>query len=128
VVNLDVAAIQWAVDDPPAPGTLTSAGLVAGTGDVLAAYWPLSPAAGFGALAGMGLTADVLRSLSPRTNVEAVWKASIIQSDTYLMQASAPVYVRAGDLGLYEGDNSNRVMTSNEPPPQRSLVQLRYVQ
>lgn len=129
VVNVDVVSVAWSKEHLAPGGEWTLAGLAAGGGEVLAANGPYSPAAYFGLAAGLGIALDVIQSLSPETNVEVVWKASIIQGDTYLMEALAPVYVRAGDLqNLYWGYDTNHIIASYEPKPERSLVQLRYAQ
>ncbi len=128
VVNVDVSSVRWGRDVPPTGGFLSLAGLTAGAATVLGANGPYTPADGFGMAAGLGIALDVIKSLSPETNVEAVWKATIIRNDTYMMEASAPVYVRASDLWMYRGDDTNRLMASYEPPAQRTLVQLRYAQ
>lgn len=128
VVNLDVDHVVWSRDYLPPDGAFSLAGLAAGGAEVVARNGPYTPAGVFGMVSGVGIALDFLRSLEPDTHVEAVWKASIIQGDTYLMEATAPVYVRAGDLAQYRGDETNRVMTSYTPRPQHTLVQLRYVQ
>ncbi len=52
-------------------------------------------------LLGVGVLADGIIAITPTTNAEAVWEATIISHDQILMKVQEPVYVRADDLALY---------------------------
>jgi hypothetical protein len=105
VVNLDVDFVRWSPRDKP-PGLLgTAAAITAIPGIVIGASAPMSTwtaagAASFAAL-GYGLFYDAVIAMTPLTNAEAVWKATIITDDRVVMSLHEPVYIRAGDIPLY---------------------------
>jgi hypothetical protein len=105
VVNLGVSFVQWSPrDKPPGPlGTVTAAAIV--TGALLADAGPYSYA---GALTAAGVTAgaagvaaDIAVAMTPRSNTEAVWEATIVSADSVIMRMRDRVYIRNGDIGLY---------------------------
>lgn len=105
VVNLDVDFVRWSPRDKP-PGMLgTAAGVAAIPGIVIGASVPMSAwvaadAAGFTA-AGLGIVSDAVIAVTPLTNAEAVWKATIITDDRVVMKLQEPVYIRDRDIPLY---------------------------
>jgi hypothetical protein len=127
VVNLDVDVVRWGARNQPAAGLATVAGLAAGTGVLLANAAPLSPAAGFGIAAGAGLALDAILAMTPRTNTEAIWKASIIAEDQVVLSISGPVYIGPSDASLYASETRLSPTVSfsaaNQPIPR----QLRFV-
>lgn len=105
VVNLDVDFVRWSPRDKP-PGLLgTTAAIAAIPGIVIGASAPMSTwtaavAASF-ATFGYGVFADAVLAMTPLTNAEAVWKATILAEDRVVMNLQQPVYIRAGDIPLY---------------------------
>ena len=105
VVNLDVDFIQWSPRDKPPGlagllgGVLMVPGIVIGDSIPLST-WVAADAAGFGAT-GLGLLTDSVIALTPSTNTEAIWKATIVTDDMVVMMLREPVYIRAGDIPLY---------------------------
>jgi hypothetical protein len=87
---------------------------------VLGNQAPLTPAAGFGLLAGAGIVADLLRTMTPNTNTEIAWGAAITVGNRVMFEVRYPMYIGDGDTALYI------------PPPPRvplppaQVVQLRY--
>jgi hypothetical protein len=133
VVNLDVDFVRWSPRDKP-PGLLGSAAAVAAIpGIVIAASVPMSTwaaadAAAFSA-AGLGLLTDAVIAMTPMTNAEAIWKATIITGDRVVMKLREPVYIRDADIPLYAKMTSLIPIASwsdtNRPLAVRSL---RYVE
>jgi hypothetical protein len=130
VVNLDVDFVRWSPRDKP-PGLLgTTAAIAAIPGIVIGASAPMSTwtaadAASFAAL-GYGLFADAVLAMTPLTNAEAVWTATIVTDDRVVMSLREPVYVRAGDLPLYARAAAvapTPSWTDGHPPP---LHRMRY--
>jgi hypothetical protein len=101
VVNLDIDVVQWGARERVPGGWATVAGLAAGTAILLNDAAPLSPAAGFGLAVGTGLVTDAALALTPQTNTEVVWNASVLSADQVLLNVGAPVYVTASDIPLY---------------------------
>jgi hypothetical protein len=105
VVNLGVSFVQWSPRDKP-PGLLGT-GLAAAvvTGAILADAGPYSYAGGLtaaGIAAGIvGVAADFAVAMTPWSNSEAVWEATIVSADKVIMSLREPVYIRNGDIGLY---------------------------
>jgi hypothetical protein len=105
VVNLNVEFVRWSPRDKP-PGLIgTTAAIAAIPGIVIGASAPMSTwtaadAASFAAL-GYGLFADAIIALTPLTNTEAIWEATIVTDDRVLLRLQELVYVRAGDIPLY---------------------------
>ena len=62
--------------------------------------WTAADAAGFTAL-GLGLAADTVIALTPTSNAEAIWEASIVTDDQVVMRLQRPIYVRDRDIPLY---------------------------
>ena len=113
-IDLDVDVVRWPPRDRVPDGTGTLTGLASGAAVVLANQSPLTPAAGFGLLAGAGILADVLRTMTPNTDTEIAWGAAITIGNQVVFDVRYPMYVADGDTDLYVGP----------PPPQ--VVQLRY--
>jgi hypothetical protein len=105
VVNLNVDFVRWSPRDKP-PGLLgLTAGVAAIPGIVIGASQPMSTwtaadAASFSAV-GLGLAADTVIALTPTSNAEAIWEASIVTGDQVVMRMQQPVYVRNRDIPLY---------------------------
>jgi hypothetical protein len=105
VVNLDVDFVKWSARDKP-PGLVgTTAALASVPGLVIGASvpmetWTAADAAGVSA-AGLGVLTDVIIALTPLTNAEAIWQASIVTDDQVVMRLQAPIYVRDRDIPLY---------------------------
>ena len=105
VVNLDVSFVQWSPRDKP-PGMLgTEAAAIAATGAVLAGSGPYSYV---GALTAAGITAGIVgvaadfsTAITPTSNTEAVWEATVVAGDSVLMRLREPVYIRNNDIALY---------------------------
>jgi hypothetical protein len=127
VVNLDVDVIRWGARDRNPGGFATAAGLATGTGILLANAAPLTPAAGFGIAVGAGLAADVLLSLTPSTDTEAVWEASILSQDQVLLDVRAPLYIPASDSRLYWSRTRLSPTVSLKPPTTTYAKNLHYV-
>jgi len=105
VVNLDVDFVKWSPRDKP-PGLLgttaavaTAPGVVIG-GSVPTSRWALADAAGFSAV-GLGVAADTIIALTPMSNSEAIWEASVVTDNQIVMRLQQPVYVRDRDIPLY---------------------------
>jgi hypothetical protein len=62
--------------------------------------WTAADAAG-GSAAGLGVLADAIVALTPLTNAEAIWQASIVTGDQVVMRLQQPIYVRDRDIPLY---------------------------
>jgi hypothetical protein len=105
VVNLDVDFVSWSPRDKP-PGLIgTTAAIGAIPGIIMGASSPMSTwtwadAASFAAI-GYGVFADAVLAMTPLTNAEAVWKATVLTEDQVVMSLQEPVYIRAGDIPLY---------------------------
>ncbi len=105
VVNLDVDFVKWSPRDKP-PGLAGSIAAVEGiSGIVVAASLPMSTwtaadAAASGA-AGFGVLSDALIALTPVSNAEAVWKASVVTDDQIVLSLLKPIYIRDHDISLY---------------------------
>jgi hypothetical protein len=105
VVNLDVDFVKWSPRDKP-PGLLgTTAAVLTTPGIVIGATgamntWTAADAAGATA-AGLGVFIDGLIALTPLTNAEAVWRASVVTDDQVVMQIEKPLYIRDRDVPLY---------------------------
>ncbi len=131
VVNLDVDFVQWSPRDKP-PGLLgTTVAVAAIPGIVLGAAAPMSPwaaadAATWTAL-GLGAFSDLVIALTPTSNAEAVWKATIMAEDRLIMKLQEPVYIRDRDIPLYAKAAQLTPITSwaGEDPP-LAARRLRY--
>ena len=105
VINLDVDFVKWSPRDKP-PGLTGSVAAVEGiSGVVVAASLPMSTwtaadAAASGA-AGFGILSDALIALTPLSNSEAVWKASVVTDDQVVLSLQKPIYIRDRDISLY---------------------------
>jgi hypothetical protein len=105
VVNLDVDFVKWSPRDKP-PGLLgTTAAVATIPGTVIGASvpmttWTAADAAGFSAI-GLGVAADTIIALTPMTNAEAIWEASVVTGNQVVMRLQQPVYVRDRDIPLY---------------------------
>lgn len=120
-INLDVDVVRWSPRNRLPDLTYTAAGLAGGTAVVLGNQPPLTPAAGFGLLAGAGILADLARTMTPHTHTEIAWGAQIIEGSRVVFAARYPMYIADADLALYE--------PAPPPPPPLvgpPLVQLRY--
>ena len=116
-LDLDVDVVRWSPRDAAPDGTGTIAGLAGGTAVLLANQPPLPPAAGFGILAGAGILADILRTMTPNTNTEIAWGASIRSGNRIVFDVRYPMYIADADKPMYVPD---------PPPPPVQVVQLRY--
>ena len=116
MITLDVDVVHWQPRHRLPDGLGTQLGLASGTAVVLANQAPLTPAAGFGLLAGAGVIGDLLRTMTPNTNTEIAWGASIAENNRLVFDVRYPMYIHRNDVGLYV------------PPPRPRLVQLRYAQ
>ncbi len=127
VINLDVDVVQWNSWLQPHDGPIgTAAGLAVGTGALLANGGPYSPAAAFGMATGAGIALDLLKAMTPDTNVEAVWKASIYKDGALLMEERAPVYIPADDAYLVASRTHLSPVESLEPRTLATVTKLRY--
>jgi hypothetical protein len=105
VVNLDVDFVKWSPRDKP-PGLVgTTAAAFAAPGIAIGdslpmTTWTAANAAGFTA-AGAGVAADTIVALTPTSNAEAIWQASIVTGDQVVMRLQQPIYVRDRDIPLY---------------------------
>jgi hypothetical protein len=105
VVNLDVDFVTWSPRDKP-PGLVgTTAAVATIPGTVIGASqpmneWTAANAAGLSAV-GVGAAADTIVALTPTSNAEAIWQASIVTGDQVVMQLQQPIYVRDRDIPLY---------------------------
>ncbi|HEX2943634.1 MAG TPA: hypothetical protein VHO91_21440 [Rhodopila sp.] len=127
VINLDVDVIQWRNWLQPHDGPIgTATGLAVGTGVLLANGGPYSPATAFGIATGSGIALDLIKSMTPDTNVEAVWKASIYKDGALLMEDRAPVYIQADDAYLFVSRTHLSPSESLEPRAQTAFTRLRY--
>jgi hypothetical protein len=131
VVNLDVEFVRWSPRDKP-PGLIgTTAAIAAIPGIVLGASAPMSTwtaadAASFAAV-GYGLFADAIIALTPLTNTEAIWKATIVTDDRVLMTLQEPVYIRAGDVPLYaKAADVPLISTGRDAHPPLPARTIRY--
>jgi hypothetical protein len=105
VINLDVDFVKWSPRDKP-PGLLgTAAAAATIPGIAIGASAPLSAgtAAAVGGLTavGFGIAADTVIALTPTTNSEAIWEASIVTNDQIILRLQQPIYVRDRDIALY---------------------------
>ncbi|MEJ0016667.1 MAG: hypothetical protein WDN25_08885 [Acetobacteraceae bacterium] len=116
-INLDLSLVRWPPRRGPPTGAATAAGLAAGTALLLANQAPLTPAAGFGLLAGAGLLVDAALALTPNTDTEIAWEASILSGDRIVFSVRYPMYIANADRDLYLGE------PQIVGPP---LVQVRY--
>jgi hypothetical protein len=103
VIALDYSIVQWSPRNRAPDGTGTAAGLAAGSAVLMANQAPLTPAAGFGILAGVGIAADIARTLIPNTDTELAWEASITQGDRIVFDVRYPMYIHDADVALYAG-------------------------
>lgn len=101
VIDLDFSIVPWPPRYRAPDGTGTAAGLAGGAAVLLANQAPLTPAAGFGILAGVGILADIARSMIPNTNTELAWEASITQGDRVVFDVRYPMYINDEDVSLY---------------------------
>jgi hypothetical protein len=62
--------------------------------------WTAADAAASGA-AGFGVLSDALIALTPVSNAEAVWKASVVTDDQIVLSLLKPIYIRDHDISLY---------------------------
>jgi hypothetical protein len=105
VVNLDVDFVTWSPRDKP-PGLVgTTAGIASIPGAVIGASVPMSrwtaaDTAAFSAV-GLGVAADTIIALTPTSNAEAIWDASVVTDEQVVMRLRQPVYVRNRDIPLY---------------------------
>jgi hypothetical protein len=104
VVNLDVDFVAWSRRDKP-PGLLGTTAVLATPGIVIGASepmatWTTADAAG-AAAAGLGIFIDGLIAMTPLTNAEAIWQASVVTDDQVVMRVQKPLYVRDRDIPLY---------------------------
>jgi len=127
VVNLDINVVHWAAQSTLG-GTGTLSGLAAGTAILLAQNGPYSPAGGFGMAAGAGIAADAITSMTPHTNVEVVWEASILREGEIVMEIRNPIYIRPRDPALYESLVRVRPVESFANSASSLPVKLQYVQ
>jgi hypothetical protein len=117
VVNLDVEFIRWGPKDKPPGLKFTSLGAFVGVPAMVfganqpMSTWTLADAGIFSAL-GYGVLADTLIALTPMTNAEAVWKATVVTDDRVVMRLQEPVYVREKDLALYAKSTALAPMAS----------------
>ena len=105
IVNLDVNFVKWGPRDKP-PGLLgTTAAVAAIPGLVISASRPMSLWTSVDAAAatagGVGILFDGLTAMTPATNSEAVWEASIMTDDRVVMRIREPVYIRSADIPFY---------------------------
>jgi len=114
---LDVDVVHWAPSHQPPDGTFTAAGLAGGAAVVLGNEPPLTPAAGFGLLAGAGILTDLARTMTPDTETEVAWGARITDGDRVIFAARYPMYIADNDAPLYQPPAA---------PAPLPLVQLRY--
>jgi len=133
VVNLDVDFVRWSPRDKPPGmlGTLAAAAAVPGVvigASVPMSGWVAADAAGFAA-AGVGVLTDAVIAMTPLTNAEAVWKATIVTEDRIVMKLQEPVYIRDRDIPLYAKATSVTPIASWSDT-ERPLIarQLRYAQ
>lgn len=126
IINLDVDVLRWGGPHRYPGGLLTVGGLAAGTGILLANAAPLSPAAGFGVAAGAGLAADLLVAATPRTNVEAVWQATILMGDKLMLDIRHPIYVGEWDIPLHASRTRLTAQSSPGAALTATPVRLRY--
>jgi len=112
-IDLDVDVVHWPARHRAPDAIGTEMGLASGTGVLLANAAPLTPAEGFGLLAGAGLVSDLLRTMTPTTDTEIAWGASITMGNRVVFEVRYPMYVGDHDDYLY-----------HQEPPQ--IVQLRY--
>ncbi len=120
VVNLDVDFVKWSPrDKPPGPlGSLAALGalpgLVIGASGPMT-VWTAADAAGFSA-AGLGVAADTIVAMTPTSNAEAIWEASVVTNNQVILRLQQPVYVRDRDIPLYTktADLTPMVSWSNE--------------
>jgi len=131
VVNLGVSFVQWSPRDKP-PGPLgTPAAALAVTGLVLAdlgqpySYAGALTAAGVTAGA-LGVASDIAVAMTPRTNAEAVWEATIVSADSVIMRLREPVYIRSGDIGLYATGTGLAPAASWSESRRLAVTQVRY--
>jgi hypothetical protein len=105
VVNLDVDFVRWSPRDKPPglfglmAGVATVPGIVIGASQPMTT-WTAADAASFSAV-GLGLAADTVIALTPTSNTEAIWEASIVTDDQVVMRLQQPIYVRHRDVPLY---------------------------
>lgn len=112
-LDLDVDVVHWPARQQAPDGIGTVAGLAGGTGVLLANAAPITPAGGFGVLAGAGIASDLLRAMTPDTDTEIAWGASIAMDNRIVFDVRYPMYIGDSDVDLYH----------REPA---QIVQLRY--
>jgi hypothetical protein len=105
VVNLDVDFVAWSPRDKPPGLAATTAGLAAIPGAVIGASVPMSrwaaADAGIFSAIGAGPAVDTIIALTPTSNAEAIWQASVVTDEQVVMQLQKPIYVRDRDIPLY---------------------------
>jgi hypothetical protein len=62
--------------------------------------WTAADTAAFSAV-GLGVAADTIIALTPTSNAEAIWDASVVTDEQVVMRLRQPVYVRNRDIPLY---------------------------
>jgi hypothetical protein len=130
VVNLDVNVVRWGPRDKP-PGLLGTMTAIATTpAIVIGASLPMSTWVAADAAAatsiGLGVAADGIIALTPTTNAEAIWEATIITSDRVVMKLQEPIYIRAPDISLYaKATNLSPMVSWSNNEPLRSRL-IRY--
>jgi hypothetical protein len=105
VVNLNVDFVKWSPRDKP-PGLVGTIAAVEGlSGIVVAASLPMSTwtaaDAGIAGAVGWGVLSDTVIAMTPTSNAEAVWEASIVTDNQIVMRMQKPIYVRDRDIPLY---------------------------
>jgi hypothetical protein len=70
---------------------------------------------------------DAILAMTPQTDTEAIWKASVVSADRVVLSISGPVYIGPSDASLYLSETRLSPMVSfsaaNQPIPR----QLRFV-
>jgi hypothetical protein len=61
----------------------------------------------------------------PRTDWEAMWKATIVTGTSVTLLDEAPIYVRNGDAGFYLSRHLGEI-ASNQPATSRPIMRMRY--
>lgn len=115
-IDLDVDVVKWPARHRAPDGVGTAAGLAGGTAVLAANADPITPAAGFGLLAGAGVVSDLLREMVPNTDTEVAWGASITEGNRVVFDVRYPMYVGDDDVALYH----------RTPLRPAQVVQLRY--
>jgi hypothetical protein len=132
VVNLDVEWVNWGPRDKP-PGLVgVTDAMLATSGIIIAASTPMSrwtaADAASAAAFGLGILADATIAMTPTTNAEAVWKATICTNDRVLMKLQETVYIRGTDIPLYAKATSRNLLSSWRSENVLLPRQIRYAQ